>query len=146
MGRSVSAASTRDQHPNRLKAQRGFFKHRQTLFALSAQGDQFAVTHGRVDRLQGGQTGQLFFGVGCQTALCFCHAFSVLRRDFLLACVDPRGQLITLRLDELVGAGAGHTFKLIVQGIERDTARQIVAIGVEQAAQRSRRQVASQLQ
>jgi hypothetical protein len=89
---------TRHQHPNRFQPQRGFIQHRQTLLALFAQGNQFAVANGRVDRLQCGQTCQLFVGIGRQTTLRFGNPFGVTREDLLFAGVDPWRQLIALSL------------------------------------------------
>ncbi|MNF91178.1 hypothetical protein D3C84_737710 [compost metagenome] len=116
------------------------------MLALFAQGNQFAVAHGRVDRLQRGQARQFFVGIGGQATLRLGDTFSVARQDLRFTGVDPWRQLVTLGLDELVGAGTWHAFKLVVQGFERHAGRQVVAVGVEQAAQGGRRQVAAQLQ
>ena len=113
---------TRHQHPNRFQSQRSLVEHRQTLLALFAQGNQFAVTYGRVDCLQRGQARQFFVGIGRQATLRLGNALGVTREDFLFAGVDPWRQLITLGLDELVGAGTRYAFQLIVQGFERHPA------------------------
>ncbi|MNL52521.1 hypothetical protein D3C87_1757060 [compost metagenome] len=85
---------------------------------MFAQGNQFAVTNGRVDRLQGGQARQFFVGVGGQATLRLCHTLGVAREDLVFAGIDPWCQLIALSLDELVGASARNAFQLIVQGFE----------------------------
>ncbi|MNM77651.1 hypothetical protein D3C81_895120 [compost metagenome] len=68
------------------------------------------------------------------------------RHDLGFAAADALGQHIALSLDELVGTGPWHAFELVVEGLERHSRSQVVAIGVEQAAQRRRWQVAAQLQ
>ncbi len=91
--------SASDQYTNCFKAQGGFFKHGQALFALLAQGNQFAVTHARVNRLQSSQACQFFFRVGGQAALCFGHTFCVAWRNLGFTGVDLRREVVTLRLN-----------------------------------------------
>ena len=70
-------------------------------------------------------------------ALGFGHALGVTWRNLRFTGVDLRRQLVTLGLNEFVGAGAGYAFQLFVQGVEGHARRQVVAIGIEQAAQGS---------
>ncbi len=74
------------------------------------------------------------------------HTLGVARSYFGFTGIDARGQLVTLGLNKLVGAGLGHAFELVVERLERHSAGQVVAVRIEQAAQRRRRQVAAQLQ
>ena len=68
------------------------------MLALLAQGNQFAVAHGRVDRLQGGQARQFFIGIRRQATFGFGHAFGVTWGDLLFAGVDAWCELVALRL------------------------------------------------
>ncbi len=106
------------QHANGFQAQGGFIQHRQAIFALLAQGVDFAVTYARVDRLQRYQARQLLVSLGCQAALGFGHALNVGWQNLLFAATDTLGQHIALGLDELVGAGARYALELVVQGFE----------------------------
>ncbi len=68
------------------------------------------------------------------------------RDDLALGHVELLGQHIALGLDELVGADPWHAFQLVVEGFQGHPAGQVVAVGVEQAAQGLRRQPAAELE
>nr|GFA26240.1 hypothetical protein [Tanacetum cinerariifolium] len=100
----------------------------------------------RVDGLQCRQARQFFVRVGGEAALRLGYAFGVLGRDLAFGGIDLRIEHIALGLNELVGAGPRHAFELVIQGSERHAPRQVIAVAVQQAAQRGRWQVAAQLQ
>src|SRR5690606_40453396 len=56
-----------DQNTDGFQAQDGFVKHRQTLLALLAQSFDLAVTHTRVDGMQGDQARQLLVQFGARS-------------------------------------------------------------------------------
>ena len=96
--------------------------------------------------MQSEQARQFFVGLRSQAALGFGHTLDVGRQDLLFATADALGQHVALRLDKLVGAGPWHAFKLVVERFEGHARGQVVAVGIEQAAQCRRGQVTPQLQ